>query len=381
MLRMNTLHNHERMSTQDLLLAIEAAVDRGETAFHIEASGQHDIGGPLWNRDGKKLMFTVRNPGQRVGSMCLPDTEVLVEGSASADVGWLNAGGRITVRGDAGDTAGHCAAAGVIYIGGRAGARSGSLMKHDPMYEPPELWVLKSVGSFSFEFMGGGKAVVCGYESQTMPSILGERPCVGMVGGVVYFRGPVSSLPPDVRVCAPNDDDVTWLETGLEAFLAAIDRPRLRKELSVWKHWQKIIPLPQEQQACQSTFCMAQFRAGEWIENGIFSDVAPDDFTVNGLVAVGDYRLRVPVWENSGCTGRGSFDNPSARLLPGAGACRDCKICLKFCPQKAITRKQTDDNVAYGADSGCCTGCGICAAVCPCGIWHMHSNRDMLQGE
>ena len=168
MLRVSTVHDHERMSTQDLLLSIEAAVERGETDFYIEASGQHDIGGPLWNRDGKKLTFRVSNPGQRVGSMCLPDTEIVVEGPAPADVGWLNAGGRIAVRGDAGDTAGHCAAAGKVYIGGRAGTRSGSLMKHDPLYEPPELWVLKSVGSFSFEFMGGGKAVVCGHESEAL---------------------------------------------------------------------------------------------------------------------------------------------------------------------------------------------------------------------
>lgn len=79
MLRVNTLRDHERMSTQDLLLSIEAAVQRGETDFYIEASGQHDIGGPLWNKDGKKLVFTVSNPGQRVGSMCLPDTEILVD--------------------------------------------------------------------------------------------------------------------------------------------------------------------------------------------------------------------------------------------------------------------------------------------------------------
>ena len=105
MLRVSTVHDHKRMSTQDLLLSLEAAVERGETDFYIQASGQHDIGGPLWNREGKKLRFTVSNPGQRVGSMCLPDTEILVEGPAPADVGWLNAGGRIVVRGDAGDTA------------------------------------------------------------------------------------------------------------------------------------------------------------------------------------------------------------------------------------------------------------------------------------
>ena len=100
------------MSTQDVLLAIENAVDKGETEFEIDASGQHDIGGPLWNKAGRPLTFRVTNPGQRVGAMCLPGTEVVVEGPAPADVGWLNAGGRITVRGDVGDTAGHCAAAG-----------------------------------------------------------------------------------------------------------------------------------------------------------------------------------------------------------------------------------------------------------------------------
>ena len=299
MLRVSTVHDHERMSTQDLLLSIEAAVERGETDFYIEASGQHDIGGPLWNRDGKKLTFRVSNPGQRVGSMCLPDTEIVVEGPAPADVGWLNAGGRIAVRGDAGDTAGHCAAAGKVYIGGRAGTRSGSLMKHDPLYEPPELWVLKSVGSFSFEFMGGGKAVVCGHESEALPSVLGERSCVGMVGGVVYFRGPVGSLPPDVRVSPLDEDDMAWLDAGLDDFLQAVDRPGLREELSVWKHWKKITPLPFEEREHEEVPSLARFRATEWVKDGIFSDVCPDDFVVNGLVARGDYRLRVPLWENA----------------------------------------------------------------------------------
>ena len=124
MLTIHTLRGHVRMSTQDLLLAIEQAVGKGETDFFIDASGQHDIGGPLWNAQGAKLTFTVANPGQRAGGMCLPGTEVVVNGPAPADVGWLNAGGQVTVRGDAGDTAGHCAASGRIYIGGRAGTRS-----------------------------------------------------------------------------------------------------------------------------------------------------------------------------------------------------------------------------------------------------------------
>lgn len=121
MFRINTLKGHDRMSTQDLLLAIGAAVAAGETEFDITASGQHDIGGPLWHPEGRKLTFHVVNAGQRVGAMCLDNTEIFVDGSVAADAGWLNSGGRIVIRGDAGDTAGHCAAGGVIYIGGRAG--------------------------------------------------------------------------------------------------------------------------------------------------------------------------------------------------------------------------------------------------------------------
>jgi NADPH-dependent glutamate synthase beta subunit-like oxidoreductase/glutamate synthase domain-containing protein 3/Pyruvate/2-oxoacid:ferredoxin oxidoreductase delta subunit len=301
MLRLTTVHEHQRLSTQELLLAIGAAVEKGETDFYIEASGQHNIGGPLWNRIGKKLTFRIVNPGQRVGCMCMPNTEILVDGPAPADVGWLNAGGRIIVRGDAGDTAGHCAAAGVIYISGGAGARSGSLMKHDPLYEAPELWVLKNVGSFSFEFMGGGKAVICGHDCQHLPSVLGERPCVGMVGGVVYVRGPVAPLRPDVRLSPLDDEDIAWLGRGLKQFLAAVDRTELRESLSVWGQWQKITALPYEERGLRNAVTgLREFRTKEWIRGGIFSDVFKDDLAlVNGLVAHGDYRLRVPVWENS----------------------------------------------------------------------------------
>ena len=97
MFKIETLQGHERMSTQDLLLAIGEAVQNGETEFEIAASGQHDIGGPLWHPEGKTLHFHVTNAGQRVGSMCLPNTEIVVDGSTSADVGWLNAGGIINV--------------------------------------------------------------------------------------------------------------------------------------------------------------------------------------------------------------------------------------------------------------------------------------------
>lgn len=301
MFKIDTMNGHERMSTQDLLLAIEAAVKSGETEFEIAASGQHDIGGPLWNPAGKQLVFHVTNAGQRVGSMCLPNTEIVVEDSTSADVGWLNAGGIITVKGDAGDTAGHCSAGGKIFIGGRAGTRSGSLMKHDPLYEAPELWILKNTGSFSFEFMGGGRAVVCGYDSAEFESVLGERACVGMVGGVVYVRGPVSTYPKDIKCLALDQEDIAFLDGGMDEFLGKIERQELRQELSNWMEWKKLRPLTFEEKNAKPAVRMSihDFRNQEWVKGGIFSDVAMDDFAVHNTISTGLYRLRVPSWDNA----------------------------------------------------------------------------------
>lgn len=300
MIKIDTMNGHERMSTQELLLKIGAAVQGGETDFEIAASGQHDIGGPLWHPQGETLKFHVTNAGQRVGSMCLPNTEIVVEGSASADVGWLNAGGIITVKGDAGDTAGHCSSGGKIFIGGRAGTRTGSLMKHDPLYEEPELWILKNVGSFSFEFMGGGKAVVCGVDSEQFDSVLGERACVGMVGGVVYVRGKISTYPKDILCLELDGGDIDFLNDGLDEFLNKIERPELRAELSDWTQWKKLRPLTFDEKNAQTNPrpSVKDFRLREWVKGGIFSDVAKDDFEVHNTISRGLYRLRVPRWDN-----------------------------------------------------------------------------------
>lgn len=312
MVTIQTLEGHNRMSTQDLLLAIGEALANGETDFQIAASGQHDIGGPLWHPEGKKLTFHVTNAGQRVGSMCLHNTEIVVDGAASADVGWLNAGGRIIVKGDAGDTAGHCAAGGSIYIGGRAGTRSGSLMKHDPLYDPPELWVLKNVGSFSFEFMGGGIAVVCGWDSEEFESVLGDRSCIGMVGGTLYFRGPAKGLSADLKVTSLDEQDIAYLESRMDDFLTSVDKAELKETLSQWHEWKKLRPLTFEERQPKPQLSIQEFRTKEWVAGGIFSDVCMDDFAVHTTVMRGTYRLRTPSWENGVFAAPCEFNCPSA---------------------------------------------------------------------
>ncbi|WP_196604032.1 FAD-dependent oxidoreductase [Pectinatus haikarae] len=301
MFKIDTLKGHDRMSTQDLLLAVGSAVANGETDFEIAASGQHDIGGPLWHPEGKTLHFHVTNAGQRLGSMCLNNTEIIADGSVSADVGWLNAGGKIVVKGDAGDTAGHCSSGGKIYIGGRGGTRTGSLMKHDPLYEEPQLWILKNVGSFAFEFMGGGRAVVCGFDSEEFDSVLGERPCVGMVGGTVYFRGHSHDHPADILLEELDKDDIAFLAEGMDKFLESIGKENLHNDLSDWSQWHKLRPLTfdEKQNADTKHTDMRSFRLNEWIKGGMFSDVAVDDFAVKNLVEKGLYRQHIPVWNNA----------------------------------------------------------------------------------
>ncbi len=291
--------NNRRISTQKLLQKIYAALDAGETDFEVLSSGHHDIGGPLWTEDGSPLHFRVKNPGQRVGSFGLDGTEIIVEGSAPADAGWLNAGASLVIKGDGGDTTAHCSAAGRIYVAGRVGTRSGSLMKHDPAYEPPEFWILKNTGSFSFEFMGGGIAVVCGYDSEEFDSVLGDRSCVGMVGGTIYARGPVQGLSKHVWLAGLDDADRKFLGENLPVFLKKIDKEKLLDSFTDWSQWQKIVAKTYEERKAQSRITIHEFIQQKWVPGGIFADVVEDDYSFTaGLVNTGEHRLKIPHWQD-----------------------------------------------------------------------------------
>ena len=366
-IKINALNGRERLSTQALLQQIYAAMEKGETDFEIKACGQHDIGGPLWNKEGKKLRFVITDPGQRVGSMCMENTEVVVEGPAPADVGWLNAGGTIIVKGDGGDTTAHCAAAGTIYIGGRAGTRSGSLMKHDPRFEPPQFWVLKNTGSFSFEFMGGGIAVICGHDCTDFSSVLGDRACVGMVGGVIYVRGQIAGVSQeDVRITELSEEDKLFLQKGMPVFLQEIDQKSLQKSLTEWADWKKLTPLTFKEKHSKSIPGIKQFRQKEWVEGGIFSDVYPDEGIVSGLVGVGQERQRYPKWINSQYCAPCEYACPvsiptqtrynliregkiqEALELVYAYSPFPCSVCGLVCPNMCMdlcTRKQMDEAI------------------------------------
>ena len=50
--KINSLENNKRLSSQELLQLIYEKMKEGYTSFEITASGQHNIGGPLWSEDG-----------------------------------------------------------------------------------------------------------------------------------------------------------------------------------------------------------------------------------------------------------------------------------------------------------------------------------------
>ena len=290
--------NH-RISTQSLLQQIYAALEQGETSFEILSSGHHNVGGPLWTADGTPLRFSIKNPGQRVGAFGLDGTDITVEGSTPADAGWLNSGATLTIKGDSGDTTAHCAASGKIYVAGRVGTRSGSLMKHDPAYPKPELWVLKNTGSFSFEFMGGGTAVICGVDCEYTHSILGDRACMGMVGGTVYVRGPVEGLSPDVWLLDLDPADEQFLMQGMPEFLHRIEREEMLEPLLQLGEWKKIVAKSYAEREAHERISIHEFRMGKWVEGGIFGDIVQDDYNhIAGLVNTGDDRLKIPHWMN-----------------------------------------------------------------------------------
>ncbi|UCG79473.1 MAG: 4Fe-4S ferredoxin, partial [Nitrospirota bacterium] len=124
----------DRVPSRILEERIQEAVQRGARKFTVEADGQHGIGGRIWPR-GEKVDITVNGPaGQRLGSMGMYGTEIVVNGSVSDDVGWINCGAKITVLGDVTNGAHNAGAQGILYVQGGGGARCDTMTKFNPRF-------------------------------------------------------------------------------------------------------------------------------------------------------------------------------------------------------------------------------------------------------
>ena len=197
--------------------------------------------------------------------------------------------------------------------------------------------------------MGGGIAVICGYDCAGIKSVLGNRSCVGMVGGTIYCRGPIQGIADCVSITELNEADKNFLTKGMKEFLSAIDKKGLSDTLLDFTEWHKIIPISPDEKA--KKISVKDFRNSEWIEGGIFGDFIEDDYKVYELASTGQGRLKQPVWN--------------------AETCIDCGLCINNCPNNAITK----NDKTYTSNDDKCIGCSICAAICPKKAWTMQNNN------
>ena len=302
--RISGMENGLRLESRVVEERIQKAVESGNHCLEVEAFGQHGLGGRLWKAGDEPVHVRILgSPGQRVGSMGFPNTRIEVMGPTSDDVGWLNAGAEIVIHGHAANGSANAMAQGKVYIAGNIGARGMTMTKRNPRFDPPELWVLGSVGDYFAEFMAGGIAVVCGYRPQNPENVLGHRPCVGMVGGRIYFRGPHQGYSrTDAKLIPISNEDWEWLVSNLKTYLDAINHPQLFKQLADRTQWQLLEARSAHEKGAKPRLALKDFHHDVWDRElgrgGLIGDLADFDRSPIGVIVSGNLRRYVPVWEN-----------------------------------------------------------------------------------
>lgn len=305
-IKVNGWENGVRVDSRILEERIQRAVSEGYRQIEVTAYGQHGIGGRLWQAGNDQVKVDVLgSSGQRLGSMGFPNTLIEVFGPASDDVGWLNAGAKIIVHGNATNGVANAMAQGKIYIDGDIGARGMTMTKHNPRFEPPELWIYGKVGDSFAEFMAGGIAVVCGVDAEKESSVLGYRPCVGMVGGKIFFRGRQDGYSSaDARLLSHlPEEEWKWLTANLKEFLQAIGKQYLFGQLTAERNdWKLLVSRKPHEKAGKATRSMEKFRKEIWEKElgagGLIGDLSSLDRSPIGLTPTGNLRRFIPQWEN-----------------------------------------------------------------------------------
>lgn len=192
------------------------------------------------------------------------------------------------------------------------------MTKHNPRFDPPQSWYFRDVGDSFAEFKAGGIAVVCGVNSRNPENILGYRPCVGMVGGTIYFRGPIKEYSErDVKLLELTPQDWEWLKTNIKPYLEAIDRMSYYEELThSVDDWKKFIAYtPQEKRARRwFKISTSDFRENYWEkevgQGGIFAEYLDHELTLLPYITTGKDRRNKPVWANE------KYTPPCAHACP-----------------------------------------------------------------
>jgi len=127
-----------------------------------------------------------------------------------------------------------------------------------------------------------------------------------MVGGVVYFRGPIQGYSTgDVQLLDLTDPDWLWLNENMKPYLQAIARTEFLDELTRSKDdWKKLVPYTAQERAKKKVFKMSlnEFRSNIWEsgvgKGGIFSEYLTHPSSVLPYITTGEDRRYKPLWNN-----------------------------------------------------------------------------------
>ncbi|MEK6743864.1 MAG: FAD-dependent oxidoreductase [Nitrospirota bacterium] len=341
----------KRVSSKVLEEQLQKAIKDGAREITVKADGQHGIGGRIWPQFGAVKVTIEGTAGQRVGSMGMHTTEIVVKGSTSDDTGWLNCGSVITVLGDVANGAHNAAAQGKLYVQGGGGARCDTMTKKNPRFSDLESWYFRGVGDSFAEFKAGGIAVVCGVDPRDPENVLGYRPCVGMVGGTIYFRGPIKDYSKGaVKLMDLTPQDWEWLTANMKPYLQAIDRmsfyEELTKDIAVWKKLIASTPAERAKVRGKLKMGLTEFRLNVWEKEvgtgGMFGAYLTHDRSVLPYVTTGEERRWKPSWKNDQYLPPCAYACPSripshkrATLLRQGRTAEALSLVLKYSPLPA----------------------------------------------
>ena len=353
--------NGKRVSSRDLEAQLQKAVKDGATDITVRADGQHGIGGRIWPQFGRVKIAIEGTAGQRIGSMGMDGTEIVVKGSTSDDTGWLNCGAVITVLGDVANGAHNGAAQGKMYVQGGGGARCDTMTKKNPRFSELESWYFRGVGDSFAEFKAGGIAVVCGVNPRDPENVLGYRPCVGMVGGTIYFRGPIKEYSKGaVKLVDLTPQDWEWLTANMKPYLQAIDRMSfyedLTKDITVWKKLIASTPAERAKARGKLKMGLTEFRVNVWEKEvgkgGMFGAYLTHDRTLLPYITTGADRRWKPSWKNDKYLPPCAYACPSripshkrATLLRQGRTAEALALVLQYSPLPATVCGQVCPNL------------------------------------
>ena len=125
------------------------------------------------------------------------------------------------------------------------------------------------------------------------PESLPYRPCVGMVGGRIFFRGPHQGFSEeDAKLTFPDDGEWQWLRSNMEAFLKAIGRTELYSVLiSDRGAWQILVARKPYEKVGQPVRTMGEFIRNVWDrelgQGGLIGDLTDIPRNAVDVVATG----------------------------------------------------------------------------------------------